>query len=317
MASNGNDVSEEVQEEVLEDHEEGEDEADISKKLLKKLTNSLLKRATIETKVADIVSASPIPDNVNLSNATRYYNMNHEKRGVALIFNHYKFDADRMPMRKGTDEDKERLIKAFKKHAFRVHFEDDLCISDIKYVINREIVKVDHSKSDCVAIAIMTHGSEGDKIYAKDSAYCLHDLVSMLTADKCPTLAGKPKLFFIQACRGEGQDGGHTIRTDSPRSGQYTQFRIPNQADFFLAYSTIPGYVAMRNQLYGSWFVKELCKKLMEDDSHARSIFQLMTEVVGKVAIDYETKGDHYKQIPTFTSRLTKDLVFGKKAKSQ
>jgi len=108
-------------------------------------------------------------------------------------------------------------------------------------------VKGDHSNADCIAFAISTHGEKNDMLHAKDKMYSLEDLCLSISADKCKTLAGKPKLFFIQACRGNQFDTGTWVSTDSPegrgRSDQnlnYT-YKIPNHADFFLAYSTIPG----------------------------------------------------------------------------
>jgi caspase-like apoptosis-related cysteine protease len=46
-------------------------------------------------------------------------------------------------------------------------------------------------------ITVLSHGGDGI-LYAKDTFYKPELLWSFFTADKCPTLAGKPKLFFIQ-----------------------------------------------------------------------------------------------------------------------
>lgn len=50
---------------------------------------------------------------------------------------------------------------------------------------------------DCLVICVLSHGEEG-LIFANDAAYKHEDLWQKFTADKCTTLAGKPKLFFIQ-----------------------------------------------------------------------------------------------------------------------
>lgn len=46
------------------------------------------------------------------------YDMNHQKRGLALIFNNEKFE--KMPPRIGTKKDEERLDNTFKKFGFKV-----------------------------------------------------------------------------------------------------------------------------------------------------------------------------------------------------
>lgn len=63
------------------------------------------------------------------------------------------------------------------------------------------VASEDHTDSDCILIALMTHGDDGI-LYAKDQQYKPEKLWSHFTSDQCPTLAGKPKIFFIQvACR--------------------------------------------------------------------------------------------------------------------
>lgn len=59
----------------------------------------------------------------------------------------------------------------------------------------------DHSDADCIAVIVLTHGEENGLLVPRDSSifYSVDILWKPFTADKCPTLAGKPKLFFIQA----------------------------------------------------------------------------------------------------------------------
>ena len=59
------------------------------------------------------------------------------------------------------------------------------------------VASEDHSDRDCLLIALMSHGDDGI-LYARDQQYKPERLWSYFTSDKCPTLAGKPKLFFIQ-----------------------------------------------------------------------------------------------------------------------
>jgi caspase-like apoptosis-related cysteine protease len=57
----------------------------------------------------------------------------------------------------------------------------------------------DHSDADCIAVIVLTHGEYGLLIpHDKYVKYEVDLLWKPFTADKCPTLAGKPKLFFIQ-----------------------------------------------------------------------------------------------------------------------
>lgn len=56
---------------------------------------------------------------------------------------------------------------------------------------------MDHTNSECLLIAVMSHGEDG-RIYAKDRTYQTKKLWSKFSPLHCQSLAGKPKLFFIQ-----------------------------------------------------------------------------------------------------------------------
>jgi len=102
---------------------------------------------------------------------------------------------------------------------------------------------MDHSQHDCLIVAVLSHGELG-LLYAHDTAYKADSLWYHFTPDKCPTLAGKPKLFFIQACQGDKLDAGVTLKERTETDGlPSATFRIPTQADFLIAYSTVPGII--------------------------------------------------------------------------
>ena len=60
------------------------------------------------------------------------------------------------------------------------------------------VAKEDHSHADCLLVTVLTHGLNSDVLYAYDCKYNVEDLWLPFTADKCQTLAGKPKIFIIQ-----------------------------------------------------------------------------------------------------------------------
>lgn len=60
------------------------------------------------------------------------------------------------------------------------------------------VANEDHSDNDCIAMVVLSHGINSSFVYAKDNPYPVECLWSSFTADNCPSLAGKPKLFFVQ-----------------------------------------------------------------------------------------------------------------------
>ena len=61
----------------------------------------------------------------------------------------------------------------------------------------KRIALMDHSKCDCLAIVILSHGNEGS-LFAYDAPFPTQRVWEPFTADKAPSLAGKPKLIFMQ-----------------------------------------------------------------------------------------------------------------------
>jgi hypothetical protein len=55
----------------------------------------------------------------------------------------------------------------------------------------------DHSSADCLLVAVMSHGETGH-LFSRDYKYPATELWSHFTGDKCHSLIGKPKIFFIQ-----------------------------------------------------------------------------------------------------------------------
>lgn len=246
------------------------------------------------------------------------YNMKHPKRGLAIIFNHEHFEVMSLKSRAGTNVDCENLRMTLERLHFDVMVLKDLRHTEIQHQVE-QISKADHSEHDCLLISILSHGELGF-IYAKDTHYKLESIWSHFTASRCPTLAGKPKLFFIQACQGDRLDGGVTLnRTETDSSDNASMaYKIPVHADFLIAYSTIPGYYSWRNTTKGSWFMQCLCQEL-EQNGKRYDILTLLTFVCQRVAIDFESNTPdnpimhQQKQIPCITTMLTRILRFGDK----
>lgn len=239
------------------------------------------------------------------------YRMNHAKRGYALIINNKIFDQKLdMGIREGTDRDAASLESSLIKLGFEIKLFHNMTAASMREILLK-FSKVDHSNRDCFMCVMMSHGENG-LIFGTDQEVEIDQLIHPFKYN--PTLAGKPKLFFIQACRGttlmEGIDS-------NPFDIQYCS-KIPVEADFLIGYSTIAGYYSWRNSANGSWFIQSLCNVLNENGRNLE-IMQLLTAVNRKVAYYFEsnTNEPHMhgkKQIPCIVSMLTKELYFKPKA---
>ena len=227
------------------------------------------------------------------------YDMKNFPHGICLIINNEAFE--RQNDREGTDIDEENLVLTFRYLGYIVEVYRDKTSEEIISIFD-QMKRKDHGAYDSFVCCLLTHGKEG-QIYGTDSKLIeLASLTGKLSASNCLSLARKPKLFFIQACRGKGKDTAVRIDCDSDNP-----IEIPDEADFFFGYATPPGKVAWRDLDHGSWYVSELCRMLCSDATHVE-----LKDIVTKVQHDVGSKYNNmqYKQAPEHTSRLQKSLFF-------
>ncbi|XP_076278397.1 caspase-1-like isoform X2 [Lasioglossum baleicum] len=242
------------------------------------------------------------------------YYMNHKRRGVALIFNHIHFK--KMSTRNGSIKDCKDLTRSLNKLGFEIREYVD-CTVQAAVSILKTTAAEDHTDADCLIVVTMSHGESG-LVYAADTLYPVDMLWAPFTGDRCSTLVGKPKLFFIQACRGARLDSGVQMRVTHDTDGTDVQYRIPAQADIMIAYSTYDGFYSWRNPDSGAWFIQALCEELNQN-GRTRDLLTIMTFVNRRVAIQYQSfvpHDEHFhqkKQIPSIVSMLTRLVYFGGK----
>lgn len=178
---------------------------------------------------------------------------------------------------------------------------------------------------------MMTHGKSDGKIFASDGEFAVQDLWQNFVGYNCDGLVGKPKLFFIQACRGTMTDPGILLKptpkirlvekkhdtVDAKVMKEETHV-IPTLADLLVMYSTAEGYYSFRNPLEGSWFIQAICEELREN-SH-EDLMTMLTGVNRRVAFAKQSNvpdnsdWDAMKQMPNIVSMLTKTMYFLKKS---
>ena len=78
------------------------------------------------------------------------------------------------------------------------HLSTEMSCSLIMLCTLLSVSKDDHKNEDCLVVAVLTHGHGRKHLYAHDGYYETNILFSSFTADACPELAGKPKIFIIQ-----------------------------------------------------------------------------------------------------------------------
>uniref|UniRef100_A0AAZ3RVW1 Caspase-6 n=1 Tax=Oncorhynchus tshawytscha TaxID=74940 RepID=A0AAZ3RVW1_ONCTS len=230
--------------------------------------------------------------------------MSYNLRGLALIFNQEYFSPElRLPHRHGTKADKNNLLRRY-THRF---------------------THTDHTEADCFLCVFLSHG-ENECVFARDGKLSIRDLTHTFKGDRCPSLVCKPKIFIFQACRGDKHDEPVSPIVDvvdcEVHANQLvvdagTVHTLPAGADFLMCYSVAEGYFSHRETLNGSWYIQDLCEVLQEYGTRLE-ITEMMTLVNRRVSLRrVENCADRNaigkKQVPCYTSMLTKKLYFRSK----
>jgi hypothetical protein len=181
----------------------------------------------------------------------------------------------------------------------------------------------------------MSHGGKDDYgcgiIHTFDGTIKVDSVWRYFAGDRCPSLIGKPKLFFIQACRGSLTDFGAEVEDDDRRFSRTEDEcsrksriaslpqKIPIMADILVMFSSADGYFSIRDTRYGSWFIQALCLKLEQylNASENKDLMSILTGVNRYVAYCKEASFNSdspgtptHKNMPVIMSMLTKTFVF-------
>ncbi|XP_028832766.1 caspase-6-like [Denticeps clupeoides] len=247
------------------------------------------------------------------------YSMSNKTRGLALIFNQEHFFWKlALPSRSGTAADRINLVRRFRELQFDVRAYDDLTEKDIRRIIT-DAANEDHSNADCFVCVFLSHG-ENDHIYAKDEKIPIQEVTALFKGNKCRSLAGKPKIFILQACRGEKHDDPVTpmdvvdTKTNEVEVDAGVVYTLPSGADFIMCYSVAEGYYSHRETVNGSWYIQDLCEVLKEYGTTLEftELLTLVNRVVSRRSVGQcrDPKAIGKKQVPCFASMLTKKLYF-------
>ncbi|XP_061059915.1 caspase-8 isoform X3 [Eubalaena glacialis] len=269
------------------------------------------------------MSDSPGEKDSESQTSNTVYRMKSKPRGYCLIFNNYDFSIARKDVpklhsikdRNGTDLDAEALRKTFSELHFEIVHYKDYTAKKICEVL-KSYQSMDHNNKDCFICCILSHGDKGI-IYGSDGQEApIYELTSYFTGSKCPSLLGKPKIFFIQACQGDNYQRGIAVETDSEQQEAYLEMDsslqkryIPDEADFLLGMATVNNCVSYRSTMEGTWYIQSLCQSLRERCPRGEDILTILTKVNFEVS-NKDDKKNMGKQMPQPTFTLRKKLFF-------
>ncbi|XP_028398125.1 caspase-3-like [Dendronephthya gigantea] len=230
------------------------------------------------------------------------------QQGFALIIHNHYFPKRQDCNREGSEKDVEAIQKFCEYAGIDVNktsrSTENLKATEIDSLCD-EIAQRDFTRYDGFLCFILSHGDEDGIFGVDDNTISVQDMVTKFK--KCLTLVGKPKLFFIQACRGSHKDSGMFIDSDSHPVNKPNPLRLPTDSDILIAHSTVEGLESYRCRKTGSWFIITLMQQL-EMHAHHMHLMDILT-LVNNLMAGFETDND-LKQMSCQMTTLTKFVYF-------
>ena len=221
--------------------------------------------------------------------------MNEGSHGVALIINNIKWDLDKaskkplMKTRDGAKKDAKDLKESLKAIGYHVIYKEDLTTTMMKQELEEVCDKEVCSANDSFICYISSHGGN-DGVFGVDSCencVSVDDLSKILEPDLCPDLKDKPKIFFVQACRGRSAN----VPIDDGNVDDEEEFvsLVPRRADFYFSYATDPDHVAVRRSY------PQLLSKYLERSAQLSldEIVMKVHEEIAREVHDLKKRGMH------------------------
>ena len=126
-------------------------------------------------------------------------------------------------------------------------------------------------------VCVLSHGEQECVFGTDGKPVSLRDLRMPFTSKGAPTLAGKPKLFFIQACQGRNYQQGAVPCPPKPQdeearrasvsleedAGPLPAELVAEEADYLMGMATVEECKSFRHTSTGSIYIQELCKQLL------------------------------------------------------
>ncbi|XP_071499126.1 uncharacterized protein [Diadema antillarum] len=264
----------------------------------------------------EITSAQPTEEQLDPNES---YSMNLRKKGMAFVLKNNDF-VDR-GKRKGSEVDVKNVTHVFQEIGYKVIVVQDLTADEIRDALASLKTKIQSSHTSAVLV-FMSHGDREGICGKDGKVISVEEIKDIFSGRNCPNLCGKPKIFFFQACRGdkvttsaadkpvqpiprtdrsntrgvgsynpvdigdesgEGVNSGAYAACQTSGSPQPVEFdNVPDNAHMFIAHATCEGYVALRDNINGSWFIQALCEELIAG-AHLYDLSTIMNKVSGRV----------------------------------
>ena len=243
---------------------------------------------------------------------------NPQASGFAIIISNDYASYPKLETLRGTAKDAEKIHSTFQVLNIATHSVRNVRKPDLTALLSEAAeCKYYPEHSKCIAFVFSGHGYDGNHIYMQDGNLMkIEDIVRPFLPGSAPMIGNIPKLFLIDACRGDQQlqaaviprAGGGKLR----KGGTDVTLQVPAEGNFLVAHSTMPGFQSYELKGEGGIWMAAVAKKLRTSQE---SVEDVLTEVNEELMEKYQTpEWRHCMQQPEKVSRLNRRVYLSPRA---
>ena len=227
------------------------------------------------------------PNPLSLPKSTKkFYPMNSQKHGVALIINKKLSEGSTYEM---ADSDELNLTETLMFLGYNVLIKQT-CSHDVMVNLFEQIAVIESGGIDSFICCILSHGDE-KMVYGSDNKP-LELRKIQETVKNCKLFKKLPKLFFIQAYLGKQVDpANHLI--------------LSKNNEFYFSCAFTSSEQPFRDPNKGSLYVTELCKALC-----THSTDMVLSDILKNVGAILKAKHSSHSQLLKEDNQLKKNVYF-------
>ena len=238
---------------------------------------------------------------------------NPEANGLAIVISNDYKEIKEVESLTGTTVDAKHMIDTFTVLKFATYHQQNIRRDRLIEVVHTAASYQEYPDSyRRIAVVFSGHGTNEQLFTQEGARVDINDILRPFHPERAPFLGKIPKLFFIDACRGEKSNPGVYV----PRGGELVStLHVPEQGNFLIAYSTMPEYRSYEVKGQGGIWITALAKKLKEENA---SILDILTRVNEKMVEEFQRPGRAKSmQQPELLSRLNEEVNLFKEARGE
>ena len=244
--------------------------------------------------------------------------------GFAVIISNDYSSTPGLETLTGTRKDAQNMDAALQSLNIVTHCEHNVTTIRLMELLYKAAQCKDYPQgSKCIIFVFAGHGLDSNQVYMQDGSLMkINGIIEQFLPEKAPMIGNIPKLFFIDACRGDRTvqsvtvpRGGYSVREPLQKGAdEVPTMKIPAQGNFLVAYSTMPYYRSYESKGNGGMWMSALARKLPYSKD---SIEDILTEVNEELIELYQSPHwrDTDMQQPEKISRLNKRVYLGQGAR--